>query len=141
MLSPLKTRKIWLEKLEVVLEQDYTESETEDYSVDLKIDIRKKSNALAFRIALGMTMLPSDGAVCRYSRLSVFTVGMFELPADTPDEVVDQLVPMNCLAILHGFARGVVAQVTGLNDGGPLLLPTVNFAEALQEKSRRKLEI
>ena len=63
---------------------------------------------------------------------------MFELPADTSDETISQLVPMNCLAILHGFARGVVAQVTGLNDGGPFLLPTVNFVEALQKKSRKK---
>ena len=67
MLSPLNTQKILLEKLEVVLEPNYTESRTEDYSVDVKIDIKKKSDAPAFRIALGVTMLPSDGAVCRYS--------------------------------------------------------------------------
>lgn len=138
MLSPLRTQKIWLEEINVHLASDHAETETEDYAVSINIDIRKKSDALSFRIGLGMEIVPSEGAVCRYSRIAIRTIGIFELPNDAPQDFVEQVVPLNCLAILHGFARGVVAQITGLNDGGPFLLPAVNFVEALRQKQPKQ---
>lgn len=138
MYTPLNTRRIWLEKLDIQLSDDFADSKSEEYKIDLKIDVRQKADALDFRIALGLVLRPSGDASCRYDRIAISMIGVFDLPSDTPAEMVHQLVPYNCLAILHGFARGVVAQVTGLNDGGPFLLPTVNFVEALQKKSRTK---
>ena len=137
MLSPLRTQRIWLEKINVQLSPELTESKAENYAMTAKIDVRKRSDALSFRIGLGLKLTPSDGAECRYSQIAINTVGIFELPDDAPEDLVKTVIPLNCLAILHGFARGVVAQITGLNDGGPLLLPTVNFVEALQQKRRK----
>ena len=137
MLSPLNTQRIWLEEINVKLSPRQTDCKTEEYDMAVDIDVRKKADALSFRIGLAMKMTPSDGASCRYKRIAIKTTGIFELPEDAPEDFVKAVIPLNCLAILHGFARGVVAQITGLNRGGPFLLPTVNFMEALQHKPKK----
>lgn len=133
-LSPLKAEHIWLERIEIAVTQGYENEGPEDYKVDVKMDVKKHEDALAWRLRLAIKLTPAPDFVCRYERIAIITMGQFELPADTPEELVRQIVPFNCVSILHGFARGVVAQVTGLNDGGPFLLPTVNFFEALKVK-------
>ena len=138
MLSPLKTEKIFLEKIDVRLAPAFEEKEeSADYKMGVKISVKKRPDVWAFRIGLALTMTPNDDASCRYERIAVSTVGVFSLPDDAPEDFVKQIVPLNCLAILHGFARGIVAQVTGLNDGGAFLLPTVNFHEAIMSKSKK----
>ena len=138
MLSPLKTEKIFLEKIDVRLASAFEEKEGDaDYKLDTKISVKKRPDAWAFRIGLALTLTPNDDASCRYDRIAISTVGIFSLPDDAPEDFVKQIVPFNCLAILHGFARGIVAQVTGLNDGGAFLLPTVNFHEAVKPKPKK----
>lgn len=133
MWSPLKTDRIWLENIHISLAPISEADCAEQYDISVGVDIRKRSDALSFMICLTMELTPSPDAHCRYSEISIKTAGIFQLPEDTPEDFVRAVVPMNCLVILHGFARGVVAQITGLNQGGPVLLPTVNFVEALQQ--------
>ena len=136
-ISPLNTEKIWLEKIDIRLAQTYDERQPEDYRVDVKVDVMKREDAWAFRIRLSLDLTPAPARTCRYERISISTMGQFDLPSDAREEFVRQVVPLNCLAILHGFSRGIVAQVTGLNDGGPVLLPAINFIEVLKSKGRK----
>ena len=133
MFSPLEPKKIWIEEIHVRLADEFEKSSSEDYRVEVNMEVKRKPDAVAFRIALGMTLDRAPDCECRYERIAVRTVGVFDLPEDTPEDLVNKLVPLNCLAILHGFARGVVAQITGLNPGGPFLLPAVNFVETLEK--------
>ena len=134
MLSPLSTRRIWLEEINIALSPQYTKGAQDDYDVKVDIKVRKRSDAQSFRIRLTMRFTPAEGKQCRYSRIAFKTIGIFELPDDAAEDLIKAVIPLNCLAILHGFARGVIAQITGLNDGGPFLLPTTNFHDALKQK-------
>ncbi|MGI6296019.1 MAG: protein-export chaperone SecB [Armatimonadota bacterium] len=138
MLSPLKTQRIWLDRINIALAHSAESGDQEKYETSVDLHLRKRPDALSFRIGLEMILTPAAGAHCRYNQISIKTVGIFELPNDTSEEYIKAVVPLNCLAILHGFARGVVAQITGLNEGGPVLLPTVNFEEALKEARAHK---
>ena len=61
----------------------------------------------------------------------VEVVGIFGLPE--PDDAGDEnalrerLVSLNAVAILYGYARGVLTSATAVGTHGPLNLPTVNF--------------
>ena len=140
MLSPLRTDRIWLEKLNVQLAADTGDESqiADDYALRVDVGVEKKSNAQSFRVSLALRLKPAEGKVCRYKQIEIKMVGIFDFPRDVPEAFVTQAVPVNCPAILHGFARGVVAQITGLNQGGPFLLPTVNFVEALESKRSRR---
>jgi preprotein translocase subunit SecB len=137
-LSPLKADHICLERLEIVLTPEYENDGPEDYKVDVKVDVKKHENALAWRIRLAVKLTPAPEFTCRYGKIAITTMGQFQLPDDTPGELVHQIVPFNCVAMLHGFSRGVVAQVTGLNEGGAFLLPVVNFFEVLKAQGAKR---
>ncbi|MDO8586363.1 MAG: protein-export chaperone SecB [Armatimonadota bacterium] len=135
--SPLKAERLWLERIEVILAQSYKDDKPDDYRVGLKVNVKKRKDALAFRVRLSIELTPESGCHCRYERIAIATLGQFHLPDDTPEETLRQLVPFNCVAILHGFSRGIVAQLTGLNDGGALLLPAINYIDALRIKKAK----
>jgi len=136
-LSQLKTEKIWLEEIDIRLAKDFDEKGPEEYKIKVDIDTLKRKDSLNFRVRLAFKLTPVSGCLCRYDRISVTTMGQFSIPEDTPEDVVHRFIPLNCLAILHGFSRGIVAQITGLNDGGPFLLPTINFVDALKAQRRK----
>ena len=108
-----------------------------NYDLIVEVSTRKKRDAMSFKVGLALTLKSVQGSPCRYKKLHIHLVGVFDLPEDTQEELVRQLMPLNCLAILHGFGRGVLAQVTGLNPGGPVILPAVNFVEVLKSQQER----
>ncbi len=137
MLAQLEPKRIWLESIDLRLSATPPGSE-ESYGISVSTSLRKKKDELSFLIKLGVKMSPASGCKCRYDSIEIGTAGVFEMPADTSEEVVKQFVPLNCLAILHGFARGILAQLTGLNPGGPLLLPAVDFVEVRKSASQEE---
>ena len=127
---------MWFESIAIELSSHDNVPDGQTYSFDVKTNTFKNEDALTFKVHLIFHMAPADEAVCRYDKINFEVVGIFDLPDDTDMSVVQQLVPANCLAMLHGFARGVIAQITGLNPGGPIMLPSVNFVEVLDKEQQ-----
>jgi len=136
-LTPLDTKVILVERL-LVEAGGRPDAPEDSFDIDVKPSIAKNRDGWAFRISLALKMKARIAAQARFRKVEITTVGYFELPADTPEETVHQLVPLNCFAILHGFARGIVAQVTGVNPGGPFLLPTINFVELMKREAAKE---
>lgn len=107
------------------------------YESSLEIGTRKTRQHWDFRVSLGVVFTPKEGEACRFDVIRVELVGLFHLPDDFDEEMVQRLVPLNCLAILYGIARGVVAQSTGMMPGGAFMLPPVNFVEAVKQKKTK----
>lgn len=70
--------------------------------------------------------------------------GFFGFTDGTDEETIKKMIGLNGPAILYGIARGVVAQATANCRHGKLVLPAVNFVEAMQKqppgKRRRKTQ-
>lgn len=131
MFAQLEPKRIWLERLDIRLARAGTGAGEEDYTIDVSPKVWANKDRKSFKVRLPVTMKPAKDATCRYSKIEAVTTGVFDIAPDTPEDLVRQLVPLNCYVILYGFARGVVAQVTGLNPGGPFLLPALNFLKLL----------
>lgn len=142
MLAQLELRQAHLKAVEVRVSSAWdTTPAPEDlcrYDHQLEIEVRKRRGHWDFRVGLDVTFAPRKGETCRFDLLHVGLVGLFHLPDDVDESLVSTLVPLNCLAILYGIARGVVAQATGMVPGGPFMLPPVNFVEFMKKRRSRK---
>lgn len=67
-----------------------------------------------------------------FATIKVHLGGIFTLPEETPLEETAKYVPLLCLTTLYGIARGVVAQSTGMCEGGSYLLPVVDMNKVLR---------
>jgi len=107
-----------------------------DFELGFDLDVQE-IHPTAFAVLVGVRAVrPDDAAPQSLQRIEVTIEGRFSLPPDTPDEVIAQLVPLNCFAMLYGVARGIVAQATGLTPDGCVWLPSVNFVALLQGATR-----
>jgi len=140
MISPLQLREFYLEKLFMEVNDQFRprdDSPVEDaVECTLSTEVAKHPDKLDFMVLTRVSLLPkADAANTRFHRLEVSIRGFFCLPEGTPEDVVKQLVPFNCVAILYGLARGFVSQATALTEHGTETLPTVNLLAALQPDS------
>ena len=74
----------------------------------------------------------------RFNEVSIVTWGIFSLDPDTDEKSKNRLIPYNCLAILHGIARGVLTSATGACVAGPFLLPVLNYVEMVERKAQEQ---
>ncbi|GMW01040.1 MAG: hypothetical protein AMXMBFR84_21770 [Candidatus Hydrogenedentota bacterium] len=95
----------------------------------LSFSVRRRRNENVFKIPLVLQVQIKEPHVCLV-RLSLDAV--FILPKDYSEEEIRQYVPGVCLANLYSMARGIVAQSSGMFEGGPFLLPVVNMNELLK---------
>ena len=142
MLSPLELRQANLLCLDVQVSPSWdlkpVVDDPQKYEHTVDVDVRKRRNHWDFRVSLDVTFTPKPDETCRMGRIHIAVVGLFHLPDETDEALVEKLVPLNCYAILYGIARGVVAQATGMVPGGPFMIPAVNFVETLKQKKKRK---
>ena len=142
MLSPLQLDAYHLEGLQIDVSAkqpspaDEQASLNETYALRLKTDVKKDQDSLRFMVLLGVDLrrVPRTRPT-QFTRIRIEVRGYFSLPEDTSDDLVQQLVPFNCFAILYGIARGIVSQATGITVCGSYLLPPINIIEALREKA------
>ena len=140
MLSPLELKRTFLEVLEIRPNpaRDPSVEITEDYKVQLTTEVLEKPDSHDYRVSIDFRLSPQKDAVCRFDRLEVKLAGFFSLPKDTEEELIGRLIPLNCLVILYGIARGIVAQATGMVARGPFMLPPVNFIEYWEKQKRKE---
>lgn len=140
MLSPLELKNTRLERLDIRVNTDWSfaKDRQENYKVDLDTDVQPGESPNSFFVAVGFKLSAEKDCVCRFQRIEIRLSALFTLPPDTDEKLVKTLVPLNCYAILYGIARGIVGQSTGFVEGGPLVLPAVNFQAATQKRKRAR---
>jgi preprotein translocase subunit SecB len=94
-----------------------------DFLVPLSIDVNRRK---ADRDRLGYSV---------ELRIS----GYFSVHGEERDDLVYGMVNLNAPAILYGIARGIVAQFTAFAPAGPVMLPSVNFAQIARRRRREGL--
>ncbi|MHB9108554.1 MAG: hypothetical protein ACYDCO_15970 [Armatimonadota bacterium] len=67
-----------------------------------------------------------------YQAIEITLNGFFSIKDGVPDELVKQCVPVLCVANLYSTARGIVAQATGMCEGGPYLIPVIDLHSLLE---------
>jgi preprotein translocase subunit SecB len=67
--------------------------------------------------------------------------GFFGFAEGTEEETIRKMIGLNGPAILYGIACGVVAQATANCRYGKLVLPVVNFVEAMSKGAADKARI
>lgn len=138
--SPLQLERYRLEKLVVDFSDKWLQAEDSEpddpraYEVRTDFNIYEPEDEM-FLVRLSVESRPeSDSPTRRFNEVSVVVWGMFSLTPGTDEETRQQVIPYNCVAILHGLARGVITSATGACLGGPFLLPTVNYLEVIKQK-------
>ena len=145
MLSPLQVHDVVLEEIAVVrglpLRRGSRPPRQLHYNVGVDFDVVKrprKGGPASFEVQLSLALelaRPRRGASVQkvVSRLR----GVFSFAPGTPDDLLNQLVPANCLAVLYGILRGIVLQDTGVCPGGGFLLPMLDMYEVVRRKSAK----
>jgi len=138
--SPLQLERYRLEKLVIDFSDEWLQAENTEpddptaYEVRTDFDVYRSEDEM-FLVRLSVESRPeSDSPTPRFNEVSVVVWGMFSLTAGTEEETKQQLIPYNCVAILHGLARGVITSATGACVAGPFLLPTINYLEVIKQK-------
>lgn len=137
MLSPLSPSIIWLDEIDIRY-SNLTGANDDKYDIEVDTGVSKRKDELSFRVSLEIRMFPANKSHTRYELIKAKVTGIFDFPPDTDVELVKKLVPLNCFAILHGYLRGILAQITGLNPGGPVMLPAVNFFAVMEQQRAKK---
>ena len=106
---------------------------------DVDFDMLQAEEGWTFFVTLSLSYTAIDGDA--RDRIKIEIEGLFTLPEDTPEERVWQLVPGNCLAMLFGAARGIIAQSTGTTHRGAYCLPSMNFVPLIEKKAREQAEL
>ena len=135
--SPLRLETFCLRKL--VIEGPslaQPSSEPPELEADVDFDMLQAEEGWTFFVGLSVSYTAPREATP--DRLEFEIEGVFTLPEDTPEERVYQLVPGNCLALLFGAARGIIAQATGTTRRGTYCLPAMNFIALIEEKAREQ---
>jgi|GEM_PF-3264930 len=136
-LSPLQLSSFHLIHFSVDVNENYKhfkDSEAE-YDIGTEFDVLKANDKLLFRVPLVFHICAKAGnSGCRIKRLDMKVEGIFVLPEDLSEDMVQKLVPFNCLAILYSLSRGLILSITGNIPGGSFLLPTLDFTSIIREK-------
>lgn len=136
-LSPLQLNSFHLIHLSMDANENYKPYKDSEAKYDIKtdFDVLKVSGKQLFRVPLAFHIAAkANNSGCRIKRLDVKVEGIFVLPEDLAEDMVQRLVPFNCLAILYSLSRGLILSITGNIPGGAFLLPTLDFTSIINEK-------
>ncbi len=138
MLSEMQLDEYWLEELHIVVAEAVDEdAPVGEYQISTDFGVLKAEEGHFFQVPFTVRIRPDPEADIkpRFERVVVSLRGFFSFPDDTSEDMVHRLVPANCLAILYGIMRGIVAQATGSTKQGAFLLPTLNIVEMVRQKA------
>lgn len=91
--------------------------------------IRYNTQDHTYTLILGVTVTNEDKSL----DISVEMVGFFEFDRDLSQKEKDCFFSANAPAIMFPYIRAYISTVTGTAGIEPIILPTINFAEALRK--------
>ena len=112
--------------------------DTEEYKVGFDFDAYDGPDGTRM-IRLSFTCEPPEDAetIQRFNHISATVWGIFALADELAEDVKNDMLVMNGTAILHGIMRGTLISVTGACANGPYILPTINYAEMFEQKTKQ----
>ena len=143
MLSPLKLYDLALEHLTISRGKPPTRGTKlpEEIGYSIKADyglkkLRRTGGRPRYSVSLEFQLEAQEED--QFAPVKVVLAGVtgtFSFAADTQRELLEQLVPANCLAILYGILRGIVIQATSGCSGGCFILPSlsIHYLSALKQ--------
>lgn len=136
-LSPMQLKDFRLNYLLIETNNDYEPSLSKEgvYEPVVDFDVFISENQKHFKIPLIYKIKAKQNKKqCKLKKLEIRIEGIFSFPDDSHEEFIHRLVPYNCLSILHGLARGIVADSTGSISGGKFLLPVADLSVLIKKK-------
>jgi preprotein translocase subunit SecB len=143
--SPLQLDAVQVSKLSVIFNEEALFGGTiciadsaDQYEIGADFDVRHTEGELRKHWVTLELVLRSrkDAEAARFKRLEIKLHGIFTPTPGFSEDVICQVIPGNCLAILHGIARGIVIAATSSCCGGPFLLPIINYQDLIEKKLR-----
>lgn len=131
--SPLNIQRIWFSRL--CIDDGGAESGNGPVDIDIDFDLKRHKDKLEFLCVLKASFKASSQGTA-YKLIEFDLTGIFSFSDDTEPETVNALVPHHLLVILHGYARGILHQLTSTSSIGPFVLPAVDYFEVVNKKVR-----
>ena len=143
--SPLQLKAYRLQKLVIEFNDQWLSTEDSEpdspdaYRLEADFDLYEGREPDTYLTMLLIECRPKAADTPRrFNEVSIITWGIFSLDPNTDEDLKNRLIPYNCLAILHGIARGVLTSATGACGGGPFLLPVLNYVEMVERKMQEQ---
>jgi preprotein translocase subunit SecB len=133
-IAQLNPKSIWAEKINIKLASETNESEMDDYLISVTPSYSIREDKKAYKGSLRFRMHPKITGKCTYDMIDVTAVGIFEFIEGSTEDQIRMLMPLNMYVMLLGFIRGVIAQITGMNPGGVVMIPGINMLEAVKNR-------
>lgn len=121
MLSPIQTRRHWVQAITFAVEEQAVEECDYQFSISLKHSKQED----CWHVRVRVIFKGKDDAVVNY-RGQIEYEGLFDVHPDFDEAKVDDLVRMNGGAILYGAIREHVLGLTARSKHGPFELPTID---------------
>jgi preprotein translocase subunit SecB len=113
-------------------------NDNEDYDINADFDVCSTEDDLHYKIKMSYKMVSRNKKNCGIKKLEIKLEGYFDLDEGTPEKLVAQMVPFNCIFMLYGVMRGIVINTTASSPGGPMLLPVINFNDMIKKNIDKK---
>ncbi len=119
------------------------EGKNSEVNILVDFDVLKAKDEPRFLVPMIFKMKPGKNKkYCSFKKIEVEIDGYFRLSPEATEEEERNLIPYNCLAIIYGLMRGIIANNTGKLPGGVIILPTMNFLNVIRAKiEENKAEI
>lgn len=138
---PLKIDQYFVDEIHIKANPEYREPKKDALEAILtaSMSIKRRGKLPEFMITIELEVNKSkaDFKVNPYYIFLKIT-GFFSFTKGADEQTIEKMIPLNGPAILHGIARGIVAQATANSLYDKFILPTVNFVEITRKQTGKK---
>jgi len=135
MLSPIQTRRHWLQKTSFEAGAD----KNDEIDCEVSISMRHAKKDDYWHVGLRVQFGGKEDAEANYQGAIEYE-GIFDIHPDFPADKTDELVRMNGGAILYGAIREHVLGLTARSAHGPFELPTIDARMFLGSQKKAAAE-
>ncbi len=141
LLSGMQPVRFWIEKLCLEASADYANTEIfrPIPGITLKLSLQRAADnvgTIGYKVSLAISSpgRADDNSPMPYS-LDAIATGYFAAPREAEVEITElrRLAAFNGAAIVYGFVRDCVLQLSSFGLHGPFMLPAVNLAAIADE--------
>lgn len=132
---PLIVKEYFFPYVQVSADPEHSgEEETPSMDFETKVAVDKDPENDTYQVTLEITALPEDETKRIPYAIHLIAVGMFAVDPSWPDP--EKLLRINGASILYSSAREFLITVTSRGPWRPMILPTISFLPAEENKSK-----
>jgi preprotein translocase subunit SecB len=132
--SMLTFKKYLIKEAFFEINDDYIKNKilSLDFDFDFQTDIDTENNIALINLSCKIFNLPKEN---NYPfSISVKITGFFNFEVDIKDNI-EEILSLNGISILFPYLRSYITMLTSNAGISPLILPTINVAELIKNKS------